>query len=193
MTKKHPNKTQKFQNKLLIVYATTDGQTKKIAEQIAEQLQAFTHDVDLLNAEDIKKDFSISDYAAIVVGAPIRYGKYQRCARRFVKQYQQQLNNKISAFFSVSGSAASQNNEQRQQAAEYIKEFLHEYNWQPKLSISFAGAVLYTHYNPLTRYIMKRISAKEGRDTDTHHDYEYTDWTAVEKFAELIHNAVTIK
>lgn len=193
MTKKSSEQKQHEANKLLIVYATTDGQTKKIADQIAEQLRAFAHSVDLINAEDIKKDFSISDYAAIVVGAPIRYGKYQRCARRFVKQYHHQLNKKISAFFSVSGSAASHNNEQRQQAAEYTKEFLHEYHWQPKLSVSFAGAVLYTHYNPLTRYIMKRISAKEGRETDTHHDYEYTDWTAVEQFAEQIHNAVATK
>ncbi len=30
---------------------------------------------------------------------------------------------------------------------------------------------------------MKRIAAKAGGDTDTTRDYEYTDWSAVNKFA----------
>jgi menaquinone-dependent protoporphyrinogen oxidase len=34
---------------------------------------------------------------------------------------------------------------------------------------------------------MRRISAKEGGDTDTSRDYEYTDWAAVDRFArELV-------
>lgn len=33
---------------------------------------------------------------------------------------------------------------------------------------------------------MKRIVAKMGGDTDAHRDYEYTDWAAVERFAEEV-------
>jgi menaquinone-dependent protoporphyrinogen oxidase len=33
---------------------------------------------------------------------------------------------------------------------------------------------------------MKSISAKEGRDTDTTRDFEYTDWDAVDDFARAV-------
>jgi menaquinone-dependent protoporphyrinogen oxidase len=31
---------------------------------------------------------------------------------------------------------------------------------------------------------MKRIARKEGGPTDTSRDYEYTDWEAVDRFAD---------
>lgn len=31
---------------------------------------------------------------------------------------------------------------------------------------------------------MRSISAKEGGDVDTSHDYEYTDWKSVREFAQ---------
>ncbi len=46
-----------------------------------------------------------------------------------------------------------------------------------------AGALLYTKYNLLMRWIMKRIAAKAGGATDTSRDYDYTDWTDLEVFA----------
>ena len=32
-------------------------------------------------------------------------------------------------------------------------------------------------------FVMRRIVSKEGGDTDTSRDYEYTDWAAVDAFA----------
>jgi menaquinone-dependent protoporphyrinogen oxidase len=44
-------------------------------------------------------------------------------------------------------------------------------------------ALRYTRYNSLVRLVMRQISKKEGGDTDTSRDYEYTDWGAVDRFA----------
>jgi menaquinone-dependent protoporphyrinogen oxidase len=46
-----------------------------------------------------------------------------------------------------------------------------------------AGALPYTRYNIVKRWIMRRIVAKAHGDTDTTRDYEYTDWQAVGQFA----------
>ena len=35
-----------------------------------------------------------------------------------------------------------------------------------------------------TRRVMRWISRREGRDTDTSHDHEYTNWDAVARFAD---------
>jgi len=55
--------------------------------------------------------------------------------------------------------------------------------WHPARVELVAGALPYSKYNFLIRYVMRRIAAKEGGDTDTSHDYEYTDWEAVDRFA----------
>jgi len=49
--------------------------------------------------------------------------------------------------------------------------------------VSFAGALLYSRYNPFLRVLMRLFSAAAGGDTQTSRDYDYTDWAAVERFA----------
>ena len=48
-----------------------------------------------------------------------------------------------------------------------------------------AGALVYSRYNWLTRWMMRRIARKEGGDTDTARDYEYTDWDALRRDVEI--------
>jgi menaquinone-dependent protoporphyrinogen oxidase len=47
-----------------------------------------------------------------------------------------------------------------------------------------AGAILYTKYNFLLRFVMKQIAKKAGASTETSQDYEYTDWVALDRFVE---------
>ena len=51
------------------------------------------------------------------------------------------------------------------------------------MSKTVAGALPYTKYGWLKKWIMRRIVAKAGGDTDTTRDYEYTDWNDVREFA----------
>jgi menaquinone-dependent protoporphyrinogen oxidase len=46
-----------------------------------------------------------------------------------------------------------------------------------------AGALPYTRYNFLVRFLMKRIARKAGGPTDTSRDYDFTDWAALDRFA----------
>jgi menaquinone-dependent protoporphyrinogen oxidase len=49
----------------------------------------------------------------------------------------------------------------------------------------FGGALLYTQYGFIKRYVMKQITRHKGSsDTDTSRDYVYTDWESVKHFAE---------
>ncbi|MNC94612.1 Protoporphyrinogen IX dehydrogenase [menaquinone] [compost metagenome] len=47
-----------------------------------------------------------------------------------------------------------------------------------------AGALPYSKYNWVKRWMMRRIVAKAGGDTDTSRDYEYTDWNDLRAFAK---------
>ena len=95
------------------------------------------------------------------------------------------LHSRPSAFFSVSLAAQADTDQGRIEARRYIEEFLHRTGWRPGQTGSFAGALLYTHYGFLTRWIMKQIARKKGNpDTDTRRDYRYTDWSQVKRFGE---------
>jgi len=49
----------------------------------------------------------------------------------------------------------------------------------------FGGALLYTQYGFIKRRLIKKIARDKGTlDTDTSHDYVYTDWESVKHFAE---------
>jgi menaquinone-dependent protoporphyrinogen oxidase len=46
------------------------------------------------------------------------------------------------------------------------------------------GAMAYTKYGPLLRWIMKQIAKRNGGPTDTSRDHEMTDWVQVERFVD---------
>ena len=52
--------------------------------------------------------------------------------------------------------------------------------WDPNRREAIAGAIQYREYDPFTRVLMRLMMKKGGHPTDTSHDYDFTDWQAVE-------------
>lgn len=174
---------------VLLLYGTGEGQTATVAERMASVIEASGHDVAVLNAKHLPGDFAIEDYHAAIVGASIHMGGHQQSITRFVLDHVADLNAMPSAFFSLSLSAAG-DEEGRAAAEELIYEFLDETGFDPDRTLSVAGALKYSEYGLLTKFVMKRIARKEGGDTDTSHDWEYTDWDSVEAFAADFANSL---
>ena len=172
--------------KLLIVYGSSHGQTAKIAGSIREGLAAEGLHVEVHRGDEVPGGLDAAAFDAIVVGASIVLGGHQRYIKRFVENHRDVLAERPSAFFSVSGSAGSRNAVEREEARRIMHRFLDEVGWRPELATTFAGAIPYTQYNPLVRWVMKRIAAKEGASTDTSRDHEYTDWAEVQAFTKSV-------
>lgn len=169
--------------RILVAYGTRYGHTALVASRIADLLAEGGDLVTLVPAGDLPIDFSPRDYDAIVLGASIIGGRYQRSARRFATRYGDDLNTMPSAFFSVSASAASADEAGREAAWQVIRRFLADAQWNPRLVESIAGAIAYTKYSFFVRWMLRRISAKAGGPTDTSRDHVLTDWAQVERFA----------
>jgi len=69
-------------------------------------------------------------------------------------------------------------------AKRYLDKFLWKTRWHPQLSMTFAGAAQYSKYGRFKRLLMVLFVGAAGGDPDTSRDYEYTDWSAVDEFAE---------
>jgi len=95
-----------------------------------------------------------------------------------------------SAFFSVSLTASVEDDAERAVAEAVIEEFLADTGWHPNLTATVPGAVQYSKYGPIKRFVMKRISKNAGKETDTSRDHEYTDWEDVEDFAGSIADVI---
>ena len=169
---------------ILILYATMEGQTAKVAEWMADVLRNKGHQVTTRCGEHLPADFDTGSFEAAILGGSIHMGHFPRYLKNFISQHRDWLDNVPSAFFTVCMGINSQQTKSRQEAAAYGEEFFKETNWHPALTTTFAGAVKYTQYNFVTRFIMKMISRREGGSTDTSRDHEYTDWDLVARFTE---------
>ncbi len=173
-------------SKVLILYATQEGQTGRIARRMAETLSTDGHAVTLVDADHEAAPDELERFDAIVVGGPIHAGGYPRSVVRFARDHRRTLERARSAFFSVGLAIASRTHDGRAQTLEVVERFVGKCGWRPARVELIAGALPYSKYNFLIRFIMRRITKKEGGDTDTSRDYEYTDWAAVDRFARSL-------
>jgi menaquinone-dependent protoporphyrinogen oxidase len=167
---------------ILIVYGSKEGQTAKIAERIAQILRSRDLQASIYPAKEIKSGFVADAFDAVIVGGSIHIGKYPAYLREFVTRHRDWLNKVPSAFFTVCMAIQSQNAAEREEAEKFGRRFTETTHWHPALIETFAGAVKYTQYNFITRFIMKQITKREGGSTDTSQDHEYTDWDGVARF-----------
>ena len=172
-----------------VLYATSEGQTRRIAERIAQRLSA-----DGVTAQAIPIDSNEAEgidwdhIRGVCVGASLHAGRHQARAVAFARRYKQQLLAHPSLFFSVSLAAASKNPSEVAEARRIAEGFAAMTGWQPQRIACIAGRLAYTQYGWLTRWFMRRIALKEGESGDTGRDYEYTDWNQVVALADdLIH------
>ncbi len=174
-----------------VFYATSEGQTRRIAERIAARIRERG-----LSSEAISTDttaasaLDLGTAQAVIVGASVHGGRHQKSAVDFVKRYRDRLNEGPSAFFSVSLAAASRRPGEADEARRIAETFATEAGWNPSIVATIAGRLAYTQYGFLKRWVMRAIARSEGGATDTSRDHEYTDWTTVERLADAVVNAV---
>ena len=83
----------------LIIYSSTDGQTKNICSRIGEFISSDTPSKIISLSETTKED--IERYDQIIIGASIRYGKHKKELFKFININLDELTKKDNAFFSV--------------------------------------------------------------------------------------------
>ncbi len=167
--------------RVLVLYGTTDGHTARISRFIGDALGEIGHAVDVVEAgRDAPRP---DDYAGIVVAASVHASGFQRTVHRWLRLHTPALRDKPTAFVPVCLAVLQSEPAVREELDAHIERFLTETGFTPSATRIVAGAVLYTRYNWIKRWVMRRIVLKAGGGTDTSRDYEYTDWADVRAFA----------
>jgi menaquinone-dependent protoporphyrinogen oxidase len=167
--------------KLLVIFATHYGQAALVAHRIVDEAIASGAEATVRDVRNTS-DADLEQCDAAVIVASVRLGHHARSVERFVRRNSDRLGSIHSAFISVSGSAARP--ETRAEADTVVRKFFSATGWCPDEYQLIGGALKFTHYNPLLRFVIKRIWADKGLAMDTKRDYDFTDWDAVKRFAK---------
>jgi len=190
---------------LVILYATRQGQTRRIAEHIQAAIRERGHTARIRNLREVREPFILDRYDGAILAASVHLGKHEPELLDFVKRHRDELDKVPTAFLSVSlaeagAEDATRSEEDRAKATADVQRVIHEFldqtGWRPRRVRAVAGALLYSKYNFLVRFVMKQIAKKAAMASDTSQDYEFTDWKAVEHFVDDVlsdHAAHTAK
>jgi menaquinone-dependent protoporphyrinogen oxidase len=168
--------------KLMIIYATIEGQTRKIAERIAAHAEEKGHAAALMNV-NAAQEFGLEKPDAVILAAPIHAARYPTPFVDFVHREKDWLNALPSAFVSVTLSIDSEHDDERAAAANFPETLKAETGWRPKAVHNAAGALRFTEYDFFKRWMMRRIAEAEGAPTDRG-DVEFTDWRLLDDFVD---------
>lgn len=168
--------------RVAVIYATVEGQTRTVAEHVGRYLRDNGHQAEMIDATHPPDAISIDDIDAIICAGPVHMGTFPAPFRRFVHRHVRELMARPGAFVSVSLTAAGGEKDELEELSEIVTGFSDETGWWPVAVHHAAGALKYTEYDYFRKWMMRRIAGKRNAPTDTSHDYEFTDWAALDAF-----------
>lgn len=170
--------------RILIAYSTVDGHTLKICNRIRQSLERDGHSV-TLSEIGMGANLDAESHDKIVVGASIRYGRHRKEVCRFIEAHRRSLARKPSAFFSVN-VVARKPGKDTPEGNPYVRSFRRKTKWAPDEIGVFAGRIDYSKYGPIDRLVIRFIMWLTKGPTDPRASIEFTDWSAVDAFAQRI-------
>ena len=127
---------------ILIVYGTTEGQTRKIAARTTTHIRERGHRVELQDSAALESDLKLGSFDAFIIAASVHQEHHQEIVTNFVFAHHELLNTKPSAFISVSLSAALE--DEKTEAQNYVDRFVSVTGWQPRMTLLLGGALRFT-------------------------------------------------
>lgn len=170
--------------RILILYSSTDGQTRKISHRLQQVIEHQGHQATVAPVQD-EPGLDLQSFDKIVIGASIRYGRHSPQVVEFINRNEELLVSKPNAFFSVN-VVARKPDKSRPDANPYLQKFLRRISWKPKELAVFAGKIDYPSYRFFDRLMIRLIMWMTKGPTAPDTVVEFTDWHQVEDFGRLI-------
>lgn len=167
----------------LVCFGSTESQTHKIAEYLGYAL--YKRGVDA-TIEACPTRIKVQNFDALVVGGAVEVGRLHPSVTSFIAKHRKHFERKSSFLFTV-GLRPYLNYQQICEEEQKSREWMAQhYGWDPDGVANFDSALWYRRYGIYERWRMRNKARELGLDTDTRRNYEYTDWSAVDRFAQTV-------
>lgn len=164
---------------VLIAYATTEGQTDKIARFMAAALTEEGHEVRFHNVSDLSGGLTVTDYDKVIVAGSVHSGKHQPDLELFAFANRERLNQMPGLLVSVSLAAAFPDT--LDEARGYVGTFLEATHWKPAQTIQVAGAVKPGNYDWFQKSALLEGDLAGHLNEDLQEMREFTDWETLKQ------------
>jgi menaquinone-dependent protoporphyrinogen oxidase len=157
---------------LLVAYASNHGSTREVAEAIGRSLQEAGIGTDVRPVEEVH---DLTGYAAVVLGAPLYMGRWQRHAHAFLRHHRDALAERPLAVFAL--GPLHDDPKEWSEARAQLDTALSRHDVQPVLVELFGGRVDPAHL----RFPFSKVPPGDLRD-----------WDAISSWAEGLPKALGI-
>jgi menaquinone-dependent protoporphyrinogen oxidase len=147
--------------RVLILFSTTEGHTRKLAQFAAAQLTRRGHEVLVHDAVQPNLP-DLTGFDAAFLFASVHVGHYQHSFIEAVRKNHDALNAMPSALVSVSLSATGDNPSDLVGLRDCVERLERNTLWHPGAVHHAAGAMLFSAYGFFTKLAIKFIARRRG-------------------------------
>lgn len=172
--------------RVLIAFASHEGQTEKIVRRVASTLRARGVSADVARVEDDPKP---DDHDAVVVAGPIHGGRHDRRLLAWARAHATALSARPTAMLTVSLTAYDERDDAGDTLTSFDARLREATGWAPDDALHVAGALNFGAMNPLKRWGMGWIARSAGllgKGQAARGRHEFTDWDRVDAFARYV-------
>ncbi len=163
--------------KVIIAYATLEGQTGKIARFAEAELTALGHEVEVYDVADAARWPTLEGADHVILAASVHERRHPKDFEVFVAARAEDLNMRHTMMISVSLSAAFA--EGMAEAQDYVDEMKMRTELEPEKELLVAGAIRTGKYDYFAAQVVRHVVMR-GRDFDpAAKEHEFTDWAAL--------------
>ncbi len=161
-----------------ILFESIEGQTRKIAEYVADRVGKAGLAVTLIDVGDKLIRVSFDGVDKVILAAPVHERRHPEAFEVFIGASRSDLQARRTLMLSVSLSAAFP--EAIEEAGEYLIEMEMRTGFVADASALVAGAVKPGSYDWFARQVVRtNVLLDQGLDV-TDADQEFTDWAALD-------------
>ena len=161
----------------LVIFETVEGQTRKIAKFVEQQIRTAGHEVRLFNAADRLASLSFEGVDKVVLAAPVHERRHPKDFEVLVAASLDELKARPTLLISVSLKAAFP--EGLEEAQDYLTEMEMRTRFNPDKKVLAAGAVRTNSYGYFESQIVQYVVLAERNVDLVDGVREFTNWDAL--------------
>ena len=162
---------------VLIIYATIEGQTGKVARFIEAQLNSAGHETRLVDAADKLVDVSFDGIDKVILAAPVHERRHPKPFETLITSAHRDLNARDTLLLSISMNAAFP--EGHEEAQDYVDEMMMRTGVKPRTVALVAGAVRNHRYDYYASQVLRHVVLRDREFDPGAESHEFTDWDAL--------------
>jgi menaquinone-dependent protoporphyrinogen oxidase len=159
---------------VLIIFASVEGQTQKVARFVADEVKAAGHAVRLVDASDNLAEVSFDDTDTVILAAPVHERRHPANFELILTASRMELAARRTLMLSISLGAAFP--ELMEEAREYLREMKMRTGFLPDAEALIAGAVRPSSYGYYESQVLRHAVLRDQPNDPATQEQEFTDW-----------------